>query len=239
MDYYTIISRDNTVLVKMLLEEIKQSGIKSLNNWDVCYRIGIDGYLVNIVYNIIINDGIYKKEDIDTKFDIVLKPIYKETTRLSDEQFYDIFNTIWNRVFQVDPFEYRFIKTLAFRNQPIWRKTVNSNGFMIFVAVLLLVSSSILGGAGSFISMLFILCFGSFHVEKYGIIKTYTITFIAGCVISFFLGILELDMNVDKYFILSFMLSLLMIPVLIINKDRIKETESEREKYYRKMNNVK
>ena len=53
MDYYTIISRDNHVLVEKLLDEISLSGIKSLNDWETCYRMGIDGYLVNIVYNII------------------------------------------------------------------------------------------------------------------------------------------------------------------------------------------
>lgn len=242
MDYYTIISRDNHVLVEKLLDEISLSGIKSLNDWETCYRMGIDGYLVNIVYNIICDNDIFKKSDIDTMFDIALKPIYKKTSRLSDKQFYDIFNSIWGCIFQTNPLEYRFIKTLASYNQPVWRKVVNSNGFMILVSILLLIVSAILGGSTSFILMLFILFFGSIVIEKYGITKSYIAIFIMGCIILFFLSFSNLNnsgLRFNECFILSYILSLLMIPILIVNKERLKEIETEEEKYYREHNKVK
>ena len=242
MDYYTVISRDNNILVEEILEEVSVRNLKSLGNWDDCYNIGVDGYLVNIVYNIIKEEDVYKKEEIDTRFDEILQPIYKKTTRLSDKQFYDIFNTIWTRIFQEKPLEYRFIKTIASYNQPTWRRILNSNGFMIFSSLLLLASSAILGGTGYFISMLFILFFGSISIETIGIAKTYIATFIIGCIIAFFFNILESDNNTiifNECFLASYSLSLLMIPVLIINNERLKEFESKTEKYYKKYNNVK
>lgn len=241
MDYYTVISRDNNALINMLLDEVNNNSIKSLNNWDDCYHFGIDGILVNMVYNIIKDDCIYKKIDIDTRLNVLLKPVYKKTSNLSDKQFYDIFNNIWNCIFQINTLEYRYIKTLALNNQPTWRKIINTNKFMIISSILLLVVSAIIGGKVSFISLLFMIYLGTIIIENYGIVKTYTAVFITSTIVSFFISFLSpgiIITDINKCVLISFMLSLLMIPLYIINKERLKETDSENKKY-RKMKIVK
>ena len=242
MDYYTVVSRDNNVLIKMLLDEISDTGVKTLNDWHTCYHLGIDGYLVNIVYNIIHDEGIYDKEEIDTRFDEILKPVYDKTSILNDKQFYDIFNTVWRSVFEISPLKYRFIKTLAYKNQPAWRKAVNSNWFMGACAIALLITSAVIGGGGSFIALLCIMYMGCLLLARFGIAMGYFLTFVAGCVLAFILSFAASENKVadlNEGFLLAFILSLLMIPVLKVNEKRIKDVETEQERFYRKLNNVK
>ena len=211
----------------MLLNEIESRDIKSLMNWDTCYYFGIDGILVNIVYNIINDCKLYNKEEIDTEFDRILKPVYNKTSKLNDKQFYDIFNNIWCCNFGKNKSERKTIRELASMNQPPFRKLVNTDGFMTLFTILVLVLSALIGGVYSFIGLLFLIYFGSIAISHFGLIKGYLLAFVLIVTLSFF-GSFFISPNeamaCNKCIALSFVLSLSFIPVLKINWTRITET---------------
>lgn len=233
MDYYTIVSRDNNVLIDLLLSEVVENNIKSLNDWRTCYYYGIDGILVNMVYNLIQDNKMYNRERIDTEFDILLKPIYNKTSKLNDNQFYDIFNNIWYCKFGIIECERKTIKKIASDNQPFLRRIINTDKFIIIYSVFLLILSGILGGVYSFIGMMYLIMFGAMAISNYGLMKGYIISFTIMCVMSFFISLLtSVDdySNWNKYLLLSFILYLTYYPVININIPRVKEESEYRNK---------
>lgn len=214
----------------MLLNEIESRNIKSLRNWDTCYDFGIDGILVNIVYNIINDCKLYNKEEIDTEFDRILKPVYNKTSKLNDKQFYDIFNNIWCCNFGKNKSERKTIRELASMNQPPFRKLVNTDGFMTLFTILVLILSALIGGVYSFIGLLFLIYIGLNAISHFGLIKGYLLAFVLMVVLSFFGSFLVSPNEAiewNKCMALSFVISLSFIPVLKINWARITEIKEK------------
>lgn len=134
MDWYWLISNNNDNLLNELLKEIEQDGIKPLGDWRAVYNKGYDGYLVNMVYNIIANDKLSSKDEIAVELYNLLKPLYASVGAITKEDFNNIVDNIWCRVFEVNGQKY-FIKTLAKKNQPFWKKIMSNNTFLILFGV--------------------------------------------------------------------------------------------------------
>lgn len=131
MDWYHEISKDNNVLKSELIKAIKEDGIKPLGDWRAIYYKGYDGYLVNMAYNILNDTKIYDKGCLASDLYETLKPIYDVVGNTTKKDFEDIIGNIWCRVYEVGGQKY-FIKTLAKKNRPIWRKVIDNNTFLVF-----------------------------------------------------------------------------------------------------------
>lgn len=238
--YYYAMSKDNNALIDMLLKEIESSNIKSLNDWDRCYYFGIDGILVNIVYNIINEKRLYDKEEIDTEFDKLLKPIYNKTSKLSHKQFYDIFDNIWYCKFEVVKNERKSIRDIANQNQPLIKRVVNTDKFILFYALFLLCLSGLIGGVLSFIATGILLTTVHTAVWQYGLTKGYAVAFVLLCSFSFvssFIVAPYKSIELNECLAISFILQLTFIPILKINLPRMKDetrykNKIERQKFY-------
>lgn len=138
MDWYWKISDDNDILLIELLKQIDQDGIKPLGDWRAVYYKGYDGYLVNIAYNIIKNSKVCDKTSLAVELYKTLKPIFVSVGDTSKEDFNNIVENIWCSVFEVGGQKY-FIKTLARKNRPLWRKITDNNTFLIAFFVFMIV----------------------------------------------------------------------------------------------------
>jgi hypothetical protein len=226
MDWYWLISNNNDNLLNELLKEIEQDGIKPLGDWRAVYNKGYDGYLVNMVYNIIANDKLSSKDEIAVELYNLLKPLYASVGAITKEDFNNIVDNIWCCNFGKNKSERKTIRELASMNQPPFRKLVNTNGFMTLFTILVLVLSALIGGVYSFIGLLFLIYIGLNAISHFGLIKGYLLAFVLMVVLSFFGSFLVSPNEAiewNKCMALSFVISLSFIPVLKINWARITE----------------
>ena len=145
---------------------------KGIRDWHDCFRHGVDGYLICLLFNII-NKGLYKKSQIkkeffkltDDFFVFCTPPNHWLTGKKVDQDIESIFERAWLSRIRVDKVDFRFglVKEYASLKQPIWRRIVNSNKFMLFYASLVLALSLTYGWLGFFVCLaFFFLCFEVF-----------------------------------------------------------------------------
>lgn len=226
MDYYVEVSKDNKTLMKYILDTIDKYEIKELRDWYDCYREGIDGYLVNMVYNIIDQMNLYKKSDIIAEFNNCFTSLRSRVGGLKREGLEDIFNSIWDCIYQKNYNDKRKIKDWAFKKQPIWRRIVNSNKFLLFYAILLILALSFVIGEYSVVNICLIYLLMILYGMS-GIVKAYVYTlFCIGVfcmLVILFEGDYAASIKICRYSIYCYLFNLLWIPVIMVNHERLND----------------
>ena len=118
-----------------------------IESWQSIYDRGADGYVVNIIIDII-KKGKYKKSDIYSSFEKIVYPCLKKYG-CNSESLKDIFYKAWLCRYsdgKKDKGSHTpFVMDYALVQQPIILRFVNSNGFLILFGFLFLCLSGYIG----------------------------------------------------------------------------------------------
>lgn len=210
-----------------------------ISSWDDIYNRGIDGYIVNIIVDII-EDGKYKKKDIYTAFEKRVYPCLMKYG-CSIYTLKSVFKKAWTCRY-VDSGNEKNERTLsvmdyALNQQPVILKIINSNGFLILFVFLFFILSWYIGVlfVGSMSSFVALCAFvvGICAIQKNALI--FPLVSMSICIIVCLYHVIFTEhlalmyAKQNLYVGLSF---LLWYPVLWINLERLNDKYFESKRYH-------
>ena len=211
MNLGVLISRDNKMLIQMILKEFEKKNVES-EGWFGYPKDWIDIYIVNILFNIIEYEGFCKKDDVKSAFRKCIKPLYDAISWLNYGDLDYLFDIAWESEFRKDNNSKSFIiKDYASRKCGI----TNTKEFPLYAAIGIGIISTLIFGMWGLAFYSMYICFvscGGKYVEMKTLYKYLLCIVGALFILLYIFGCENKDIILNvvmQYFIVLFMYPLL------------------------------